>query len=54
MFTKGNCKMANTKYNNTKSDYELSFNNDAVIEICRDMDAPVVCVCVYVCEGVCV
>ncbi|KAJ1488622.1 hypothetical protein T484DRAFT_3606136 [Baffinella frigidus] len=41
IFSKGNCKMANQKFNITKSEYEMSFNNDAIIEICRDVDAPV-------------
>jgi replication factor A1 len=39
-FHKGSFKMANQRYNSTKCEYEVTFNNDSIVEICRDVDAP--------------
>jgi replication factor A1 len=39
-FSKGKTQMANRKFNDTKSEYELSFNGDCVVEQCEDSEAP--------------
>ena len=39
-FSKGKTQMANRRFNDTKSEYELSFNGDCVVELCQDSEAP--------------
>ena len=39
-FSRGKTQMANRRFNDTKSEYELSFNGDCVVEQCEDSEAP--------------
>ena len=39
-FSRGKTQMANRRFNDTKSEYELSFNGDCVVEMCEDSEAP--------------
>jgi hypothetical protein len=39
-FSKGRLTLASSKYNDTKSQYEMTAGNDMVIELCKDEDAP--------------
>jgi hypothetical protein len=39
-FSKGRLTLASSKFNDTKSQYEMTAGNDMVIELCKDADAP--------------
>jgi replication factor A1 len=39
-FSRGKTQMANRRFNDTKSEYELSFNGDCIVEMCEDSEAP--------------